>query len=194
MAFLYAFATGPVFFLVLQMAFEGRGKEAFLLDIGCVIADIVILSLAYVGLHSYLQEISIQQEAYLIGGLVFVLFGCYQFFKKQKFNINQSMEAKTVLKAILKGFLLNIFNISGISYWITLVVLFYQKQNSQLTNFIYFFGTILLFYLMISLLKITLASKYKNVLRAQWLAHFNTFVGILLIAVGIIIMLKPILL
>lgn len=190
-AFLYALATGPVFFIVIQMALEGRGKEAFILDIGCVIADIVILFLGYLGLRSFMTDFTQRTDIFLLGGFLFICFGLYFFIKKRTPKKPQPIEVKTVLKSLIKGFLLNIFNIGGISYWLTLLVLFSQKATQDTRAYIIFFGTILVFYLGISLAKIRLATNVQGFMIPSRLAFLDKIVGFVLIVFGLFIGCKP---
>lgn len=191
LALLYGFATGPVFFIVIQLALEGRGKEAFILDIGCVIADIIILILGYWGLRSFLIDIRLEAEIYTLGGCVFIAYGLYQVLKRFKPTSPQPIQAKTVLKALFKGFILNLFNITGIGYWITLLVLFSQRSDQAAINYISFFGTILLVYLLLSITKIALASHFNSFMVPEKSRIFEKMVGILLILVGISIAINP---
>lgn len=177
--------------MVIQLALEGRGKEAFILDIGCVIADIIILFLGYWGLSSYLIDIRLEAEIYTVGGSVFVAYGLYQLIKRFKPTSPQPKQAKTIIKALFKGFILNIFNITGIGYWLTLLVLFSQRSDQAAINYFFFFGTILLVYLLLSLTKIALASQFKSFMVPEKARVFEKIVGILLILVGITIAINP---
>lgn len=177
--------------MVIQLALEGRGKEAFILDIGCVIADIIILFLGYWGLSYYLIDIRLEAEIYTVGGSVFVAYGLYQLIKRFKPTAPQPIQAKTIIKALFKGFILNIFNITGIGYWLTLLVLFSQRSDQAAINYFFFFGTILLVYLLLSLTKIALASQFKSFMVPEKARIFEKIVGILLILVGITIAINP---
>ena len=54
---LLIFATGPLFFLILETSISKGIKPAFLIDLGAVFADAVFVLVAFLGTKSLLADI-----------------------------------------------------------------------------------------------------------------------------------------
>ena len=62
---LLIFATGPLFFLILETSISKGIKPAFLIDLGAVFADAVFVLVAFLGTKSLLADIKDNPNLYI---------------------------------------------------------------------------------------------------------------------------------
>jgi threonine/homoserine/homoserine lactone efflux protein len=84
---LLIFATGPLFFLILETSISKGIKPAFLIDLGAVFADAVFVLVAFLGTKSLLADIKDNPNLYILGGvllMVYAILAHLQRFEKKR--------------------------------------------------------------------------------------------------------------
>ena len=71
---LLIFATGPLFFLILETSISKGIKSAFLIDLGAVFADIVFVTIAFLGTKSLLTDIKDNPNLFILGGVLLLVY------------------------------------------------------------------------------------------------------------------------
>lgn len=86
-----------------------------------------------------------------------------------------------------KGFLLNFINIGVLGFWLGVIIVFGPKLDMQMNRIVVFFGTVLLTYLLIDVVKILLAKKLNRKLTPNRIYIMKKAISILLILFGVVL-------
>lgn len=185
---------GPVFFVLLETSIKRGVKAAVAFDLGVLINDIVYIFIAYV-FYNQVEELSHGENNSLvriIGGLLFVVYGVINFFKKvhdsavdDVFNLN--VRKRDYLLLFVKGFLLNLANPLVVFYWFSVMTLgagYTEGGHDHYTMFV-FFGTILATFFSVDFLKIIGAKQLQPLVTHKRLVMLNRLIGIIFVASGI---------
>lgn len=185
---------GPVFFVLLETSIKRGVKAAVAFDLGVLLNDIVYIFIAYV-FYNQVEELSHGENNSLvriIGGLLFVVYGVINFFKKvhdsavdDVFNLN--VRKRDYLLLFVKGFLLNLANPLVVFYWFSVMTLgagYTEGGHDHYTMFV-FFGTILATFFSVDFLKIIGAKQLQPLVTHKRLVMLNRLIGIIFVASGI---------
>jgi threonine/homoserine/homoserine lactone efflux protein len=199
---------GPVFFVLLENSITKGVKSALALDLGVLISDIVYILLAVL----FVEQINTlltgenKQLFDIIGGLIFIIYGIYNWFKKtkittgnaelaevtEKFHLKESNNPKRNLGlSVAKGFLLNFANPLVIFYWLSVASIAKRESTEDSNSMLFLFlGSILLTFFSFDILKIFMAKKIKNFVNESMLNLLNKIIGVLFVAFGLFFMLR----
>jgi len=129
--FILSIMIGPVFFVLLETSIRKGIKAAVAFDLGVLLNDIVYIGIAYV-FYNQVEQLSSGDDnsiLRLIGGVLFLGYGIYNFFKKvqgiciQADGSEEPTSVKGYLLLGLKGFLLNLANPMVVFYWFSVMTL-----------------------------------------------------------------------
>ncbi len=185
---------GPVFFVLLETSIKRGVKAAVAFDLGVLLNDIVYIFIAYV-FYNQVEELSHGENNSLvriIGGLLFVVYGVINFFKKVHDNavddvFNLNVRKRDYLLLFVKGFLLNLANPLVVFYWFSVMTLgagYTEGGHDHYTMFV-FFGTILATFFSVDFLKIIGAKQLQPLVTHKRLVMLNRLIGIIFVASGI---------
>ncbi len=185
---------GPVFFVLLETSIKRGVKAAGAFDLGVLLNDIVYIFIAYV-FYNQVEELSHGENNSLvriIGGLLFVVYGVINFFKKVHDNavddvFNLNVRKRDYLLLFVKGFLLNLANPLVVFYWFSVMTLgagYTEGGHDHYTMFV-FFGTILATFFSVDFLKIIGAKQLQPLVTHKRLVMLNRLIGIIFVASGI---------
>lgn len=182
--------TGPIFFVIIETSISKGARQAFCVDIGAVLADILFILIALYGANTLHQSLQDNPRWFLLGGGVLVTFGLFSFFRTQKAKNSIDFETQQIRKGsylfyIGKGFLLNIINMGAFLYWLGIMVVFGAKYQMDSTKLITFFVSLFGVYLAIDLVKINLAKQLKSKLTPKIIYKLKQFVNFILILFGL---------
>ena len=115
---------GPVFFILIETSIKRGFRAAVAFDLGVLLSDAIYILFAKI----FITEVTLIDTSEnktlfaFIGGILFIVYGIYNFFKKYQISNEQKEELhdpakKEYLKLFLKGFLLNFANPLVIFYW-----------------------------------------------------------------------------
>ena len=113
--FILSFSFGPIFFILLETSITRGIKQAVFMDFGVIVSDLLFFSLAYFGASKIATEEN-QPALFLLGGVILSVYSVISFInnavKNKKIKKEKAVEETRLFKYVVKGFLLNIINIS----------------------------------------------------------------------------------
>ena len=198
--FILSIMIGPVFFVLLETSIRRGIRAALALDLGVFISDVIYILLAYIFYAevSALAEGSDQMILRVVGGILFIVYGVYTWFKKPKeMKVNevgkvvQSLGDYVVLA--LKGFVLNIANPLVVFYWFSVITWgakAYPSEDPHNTSILFYLSVILTTFFSIDLLKILGAKKLRPLVTDKLLIALNHLIGIVFAIFGTVLMLQ----
>ena len=193
-SFLLAVAAGPIFFVVIETSISKGVRAAFFVDLGAVLADLVFIGVVFLGTKPLLQSIQDNPKWFLLGGVLLTFFAIVSIIKNHKEqstpteNLSSVSSASNLLSYLAKGFFINLINIGAMLFWLGMFVYFGPKFNMESNRIILFFSTILIVYLIIGLIKITLAKQLKSRLTPKRIYTLKQVVNVLLVVFGLFFM------
>ena len=188
---LLIFATGPLFFLILETSISKGIKPAFLIDLGAVFADAVFVLVAFLGTKSLLADIKDNPNLYILGGVLLIVYAIISAIttirKKEEIIENDPIDPKgfRLFSFFIKGFFLNIINVGTFLFWLGLLVSVAPTLELETTRIIVFFSTVMLGYLILGFVKIVLAKQLSKTLTPPVIYKIRLSVCVLLVVFGI---------
>jgi threonine/homoserine/homoserine lactone efflux protein len=182
---LLAIMLGPVFFALLQTSLHEGFKAGMFLAFGVFLSDASLIIICYT-FASLVRLIDSHQTAMsLIGGILFIGFGIYNFFHRIK--LKEVDDDKKTIHAhfVFKGFLLNVLNPAVFFFWLGVVGLASGKEDYSRSQEIIFFSTTLITVFITDLFKSFIAHRIKNILKPGIMLWLNRSIGIVLIGFGL---------
>jgi threonine/homoserine/homoserine lactone efflux protein len=193
---------GPVFFVILETSIRRGVKAALALDLGVLISDLVYILIAYVFYSEVSGLINGENKGLLklIGGILFVIYGAFTFFKKPKEEKvdevgNVVQNSTDYFMLALKGFLLNFANPLVIFYWFSVITMGAKNSAHAGTNqnsILFFLGVILVTFFSFDLLKIVGAKKLRPLVTERLLVALNQLIGIVFFGFGVFLVIQGI--
>lgn len=200
--FILSIMIGPVFFVILETSIRRGVKAALALDLGVLISDLVYILIAYVFYSEVSGLINGENKGILklIGGILFVIYGAFTFFKKPKEEKvdevgNVVQNSSDYFMLALKGFLLNFANPLVIFYWFSVITMGAKNSEHAGTNensILFFLGVILVTFFSFDLLKILGAKKLRPLVTEKLLVALNHLIGIVFFGFGIFLVIQGI--
>jgi len=186
---------GPAMFTLMQTSIHRGVKSGIFLAFGIFLSDVCVVYLALLGALQLINQKNNYMIAGIIGGSILIGFGIYTFL--HKINIDENNKAIAVrvpgpITYILKGYFLNIMNPFVWFFWISAMVGVSSTYVDDKHGIIIFFIGTLSTVFASDVLKVFISSKIKQHLNANILVRVNHFVGILLIAFGIFLIVRVI--
>ncbi|NVK63457.1 MAG: LysE family transporter [Flavobacteriales bacterium] len=184
---------GPVFFVLLETSIRRGVKAALWLDFGVLISDLVYILIAYV-FYKEVEDLKAGDDSSvlrIIGGVIFVGYGIFNFFKKVKerhFNAKSIPASRTRDYVFLgiKGFLLNIANPLVIFYWFSVMTIGAEDAGGASSwGMLFYLSVILITFFGIDILKILGAKRLRPLVTHRLLAGLNKLIGIVFVMFGI---------
>ncbi|MDB4075909.1 MAG: LysE family transporter [Crocinitomicaceae bacterium] len=196
--FILSIMIGPVFFVLLETSITKGIKAAIALDLGVLVNDVVYVLIAFV-FYNQVAELTKGDDAStlkLIGGVLFVIYGVVNFFKKVKETKVDPADdigtAKGYFLLGLKGFLLNLANPMVIFYWFSVLTLGAENGGSK-SSLLAFVGIILFTFFSIDFLKIIGAKKLRPLVTRNLLVALNKLIGTVFVGFGIVLIIQGVL-
>lgn len=202
MGLLLAFTIGPVFFVLIETAITKGFRAAIAFNSGVVLADVVFILIVYFTTSSLLNELKDEPALFVFGGLIMVGYGLISFIKlKKDFRLTMAQkergeDAALYMKRVnyialaIKGFLLNFINIGVLGFWLGVIIVFAPKLDMNPHRITVFFGSIILVYFAIDLIKILIAKRLKNKLTAYHIYKIKRTISIILLVFGVFLIVQ----
>ncbi len=191
--FILSFSFGPIFFILLETSITRGIKQAVFMDFGVIVSDLLFFSLAYFGASKIATEEN-QPALFLLGGVILTVYSVVSFInnvaKKKKIKKAKAVEETRLLKYTVKGFLLNIINVSYLVIWAGVIVWFGPKVEMSPVKIWTFFIVSVITYLSINLLKFLLSSRLKSKLTDKVLFYIRQGLNILILIFGIVLIFR----
>lgn len=173
---------GPVFFLLIETSINRGVRDAFIMDSGVILSDVLWILFLWWGIDKYLGFFLKSPLAMVFTGIIFVLFGVFGFFTKSK-RVEPGINKKKNL--FIQGFILNSINPSVALFWLaTIGYALKQFQNEReyiITFFIAIFTTVLI----TDALKFSTAKKLSSFLNAKRKNRLTLITSVILVFFGL---------
>jgi threonine/homoserine/homoserine lactone efflux protein len=184
---------GPGFIALFQTSIEKGIRSGYILAIGILVSDLVLITVSYFGVSS-IQMGGNHVIMGAIAGSILFIFGAVTFFKKATLNLDHA-EQYEVLKAnihslLIKGFLVNIANPFVTIFWIRTISYASGNYGIKTHGFFIFFTGLILTAFSSDLLKCYLSGSLRKLFTSRTVFVINKIIGIVLMALGIIIFYK----
>ena len=191
--FILSFSFGPIFFILLETSITRGIKQAVFMDFGVIVSDLLFFSLAYFGASKIATEEN-QPALFLLGGVILSVYSVIVFInnavKNKKIKKEKAVEETRLFKYVVKGFLLNIINISYLVIWAGVIVRFGPKVEMSPVKIWTFFFVSVATYLAVNVLKFLLSSRLKSKLTDFVLFYIRQGLNILILIFGIVLIFK----
>ena len=191
--FILSFSFGPIFFILLETSITRGIKQAVFMDFGVIVSDLLFFSLAYFGASKIATEEN-QPALFLLGGVILSVYSVISFInntvKNKKIKKEKAIEETRLFKYVVKGFLLNIINISYLVIWAGVIVWFGPKVEMSPVKIWTFFFVSVATYLAVNVLKFLLSSRLKSKLTDFVLFYIRQGLNILILIFGIVLIFK----
>ncbi|NBW32747.1 MAG: hypothetical protein EBR22_02195 [Cytophagia bacterium] len=140
----FCLSLGPVMFSVIQNSIEHGRFVGFMLTLGVVVADILLLIIAFSGVENLLpSEINFRLPAQIIGGLLLLGMALNNILRKSRASY-QSTGHKTPWLYLGMGFSLNFLNPTNWISWLAIITYTSQVLDYNVYQSMNFFGGIIL--------------------------------------------------
>ena len=190
---IHSFSFGPIFFILLETSITRGIKQAVFMDFGVIVSDLLFFSLAYFGASKIATEEN-QPALFLLGGVILSVYSVISFInnavKNKKIKKEKAVEETRLFKYVVKGFLLNIINISYLVIWAGVIVWFGPKVEMSPVKIWTFFFVSVATYLAVNVLKFLLSSRLKSKLTDFVLFYIRQGLNILILIFGIVLIFK----
>mgnify|MGYP000728283640 FL=1 len=195
---LLAFTIGPVFFVLLETSITKGFRAAMVFDFGVVLGDVFFILVAYFSTNQILEKLKDDPGLFIFGGVVMLAYGIISFIKDKKtflknkdLVLDEDAEVKNnYLSLFLKGFLLNFINIGVLGFWMGVILVFSPKLNLDTTRISIFFSTIIIVYLLIDVIKISIAKQLKSRLTPLFIYKIKRAISVVLIVFGLFLIIQ----
>ena len=192
LGFLLSFVIGPVFFVLLETSATRGFRAGLVFDLGVILADILFITIAYFSSFQLLENISNEPGLYVFGGVILLVYGITNFFKRgvAEGRADISSKANGYLYLFIKGFALNLINIGVLVFWLGVIIIVGPSMDNEPERIITFFSGMLGAYLATDIVKILLAKQLRKKLTRNRVILVKKILGIILIICGLVLITK----
>lgn len=185
---LLAFLIGPVFFTIIQTSIERGFMNGLYVAVGVSISDAFYITVTYLGLSQIVDNPTFNRYLGYGGGVVLFVFGLYYLFiKSRKLLIYEHQEvlAKSPLRCMAKGFIINGLSPMVLLFWIATVgVATSEFGYTTHSSAAIFFGSIVITVFTTDLIKAKLADWLRILITPRFIRILNIVLGIAMIIFG----------
>jgi threonine/homoserine/homoserine lactone efflux protein len=188
-----SFMIGPVFFILLETSIVKGFRAALVFDLGVVLADIIFITIAYLGSYRLITSIKDNSALFMFGGIVMLAYGVISYIglhKEKKVDthkIDNEIIRKDYLGLFIKGFFLNIINIGVLGFWLAIIISVGPKLEMQMPRMLTFFATVIITYLLVDSVKIVLAKQLKSKMTPTNILKIKKGISIVLMIFGVVL-------
>jgi len=186
-----AVLLGPALFALMQTSIHRGFRSGGLLAFGIFVSDVTLVVLCFIGALQILSNEYNRLFFGIVSGFVLIGIGLVTFNRKIHIeNEENGIEKKKPgwLTYILKGYFMNIANPFAWLFWMGVTVGVTSNYGEKTHNSMLFFMGVLFTIFFTDILKAYIAKKIKRFLKPANISKINKFVGLLLIAFGLILM------
>jgi amino acid exporter len=182
-----ALLVGPVFFMLIDTSIKKGFMKAVILAVGVVLSDAFFICLTYFSATALGFMKSYQTEIGIAGGILLVIFGLVNIFKKphlKSTDIDLPDNSKSPLVDIVKGFMMNALNPFVLIFWIGVSGVVSANENYSDMHIVMFYLVVLLTVFLTDVLKAWLAARLRHFLKPGLILMINRVSGVGLILFG----------
>ena len=186
--FAFSFALGPVFFSLIKASLEYGFRAAISIALGVILADLVLLGIAYGGVEAFLPKSNMNVTFWvqLLGGLLLVGIGLSTVLKKRKNTEGVTLtHERRIIKNISMGFFLNIINPANFFEWVGAASVLKSKYQFETFENVSFFTGALLAVFTTELSVAYFATRLRKILNDRVIYGINVVTSMVFIGSGI---------
>jgi threonine/homoserine/homoserine lactone efflux protein len=191
----FLFGFGPAFFALVQTGIHRGFWAGFLLAVGIILNDLLIVVLTLLGATKAMVNLETYHVFGMVGGGILIIFGIITYKRKpamDAYSEEKSERKPHFIEYIGKGFLLNILNPFVWIFWLGIVVGLTARFQADTTSLVTFFGTALSIVFVTDIFKTFAASRFRELINRKFLVLINKIAGIGLIVFGVFLIIKSI--
>jgi threonine/homoserine/homoserine lactone efflux protein len=190
--------AGPAFITIVQTSLQRGFNMAFFTSLGVLLSDAALIAICYLGTSIIVDNPESKLYIGMIGGIILIAFGMWTFSRKPEILLRRSPKYKTPTKRpgpltyLFKGFFLNFLNPFILLFWFTAmswVASRAEEGRLPIYTVVFFSGTLVTIF-SLDLLKSFVGNKISSYLRPRILLWINRIVGIVLVAFGVILIVR----
>lgn len=190
---------GPVFFVLLETSIRRGIRAALAMDLGVLLSDVfyILIALFFYNEVEALSSGKDNDIIKLVGGIILIIFGLINFFKKVKMKQGENIRvvsnanAKDYILLTMKGFFLNMANPLVIFYWFAVITSGADNsQEESMPRILFYLTCILVTFFTIDILKIFGAKRLRPLVTKKVLVGLNRLIGIVFMAFGLFLILE----
>lgn len=186
--FAFSFALGPVFFSLIKASLEYGFRAAISIALGVILADLVLLGIAYGGVEAFLpkSDMSVTFWVQLLGGLLLLSIGLATILKKRKNTEGVTLtHERRIIKHLSMGFFLNIINPANFFEWVGAASVLKSKYQFETFENVSFFTGALLAVFITELSVAYFATRLRKILNDRVIYGINVATGAVFVGSGI---------
>ena len=186
--FAFSFALGPVFFSLIKASLEYGFRAAISIALGVILADVVLLGIAYGGVEAFLpkSDMDVTFGVQLLGGLLLVGIGLATVLKKRENTEGVNLKhERRIVKHLSMGFFLNIINPANFFEWVGAASVLKTKYQFEIFENVSFFTGALLAVFVTELSVAYFATRLRKVLNDRVIYGINVVTGVVFVGSGI---------
>jgi len=182
--FILSINIGPVFFLLVETSIKKGVRDAFIMNTGVIISDLLWIILLYFGIETYLESFFDSTISKVIGCVMFILFGVGGLFyiKKDPKVISVGKKRRILFT---KGFLLNLVNPSVALFWLATIAFAIKSLDNDKHKLILFFVSVFSIIIIIDTIKFFMARKLRLYLNERRQKKFSKITNLIMILFGL---------
>lgn len=186
--FILSINIGPVFFLLVETSIKKGVRDAFIMNSGVIISDLLWIILLYFGMETYLESFFESTSSKVIGGVMFILFGVGGlFYIKKKSKVISVGKNRRILFS--KGFLLNLVNPSVALFWLATIAFAIKSLDNNRHKLILFFISVFSIIIVIDTIKFFMARKLRKYLNERRQKKISIITNLIMILFGLYLIL-----
>ena len=186
--FAFSFALGPVFFSLIKASLEYGFRAAISIALGVILADLVLLGIAYGGVEAFLpkSDMDVTFWVQLLGGLLLIGIGLATVLKKRQNTEGVTLtHERRIIKHLSMGFFLNIINPANFFEWVGTASVLKSKYQFETFENVSFFAGALLAVFITELSVAYFATRLRKVLNDRVIYGINLVTGAVFVGSGI---------
>ncbi|TFH39171.1 MAG: hypothetical protein E4G95_01800 [Bacteroidia bacterium] len=174
---------GPVFFLLIETSIKTGLRDAFIMDAGVIVSDLLWIILLYFGIDTYLGTFLSSPKSKAIAGAIFIMFGLSTLLKLKRVRKVQILKKRGTL--FTKGFFLNTINPSVGLFWLATIAFAIRQFKNDINQIALFFISVFCTVIAIDAFKFFLAKKLSPFLNEQRQHRLSIITSIIMIIFGV---------
>ena len=184
---IFILSFGPGFFALLQTSVQQGLPKALFLVLGISISDMLFITLALMGVSSFLDNPDVKMVLAIGGAVVLIAYSIFSWTRKPKiYEESESVKLdRSYLKYTLKGFVINGFNPFILVFWIGIIGYVSVNHDYDTLNEFYFFSGVLSTILIADTSKAFLANRLRKIITPKFLLIMNRTVAVILFIFGV---------
>jgi threonine/homoserine/homoserine lactone efflux protein len=186
--FAFSFALGPVFFSLIKTSLERGFRAAASIASGVIVADILLLAIAYGGVDTFLPKSNVDVTFWveILGSLLLLGLGIGTMVKKPQNTEGGILpQERRILTHLSMGFFLNLLNPANFFEWMGTASLLKSKYHFDTFENVSFFTGTLLAVFFTELSVAYFATRLRPILSPKIIYRINIVSGTVFIGSGL---------